>query len=136
METTTMRRGTAALRSRWTLPLFCLILGGAFLAAQWAGGDLGDGLVSLAIMSAVGLLFLVGGRWDAIRQLRADTQDERGAQIDLKATAFAGMVVITVVIAGFLVEMARGEDGSPYTQIGTIGGVAYIVALIVLRRRS
>lgn len=136
METRTTRRGPAALRSRWTLPVVSLVLGAAILAAQAAGGDLGGGLVSFAIMVALGVLFLAGGRWDAVRQLRADTRDERGARIDLHATAFAGMVVIAAVIVGFLIELARGGDGSPYAQIGALGGVAYIAALIVLRRRS
>jgi Na+/H+ antiporter NhaD/arsenite permease-like protein len=135
METTTMRSGPAALRSRWTLPVFCLLIGAAFLVAQWIGGDLGGGLVSLAIMAAVGALFLLGGRWDAIRQLRADTQDERGAAIDLRATAFAGIVVIVLVIVGFVATVARGEDPTPYALIGAAGGAAYVAALAWLRRR-
>jgi multisubunit Na+/H+ antiporter MnhB subunit len=132
----TVRSGPAALRSRWTLPAFSVLLGLAILVAQWIGGDPGGGLVSLAIMTAFGALFLFGARWDAIRQLRADTQDERGAAIDLRATAFAGLVVIAVVIGGFIVQLARGVDPSPFTWLGAIGGVAYIAALIVLRRRS
>ena len=71
--------------------------------------------ISLGIMLALGLVFLLGSRWDLIRQLRADTQDERGAAIDLRATAFAGVVVISAVIVGFMVDLARGGDGSPYT---------------------
>jgi hypothetical protein len=135
MESTTMRSGPAVLRSRWTLPVFCLLLGAVLLAAQWIGGDLAGGLVSFAIMAAVGALFLFGARWDAIRQLRADTQDERGAAIDLRATAFAGIVVVSVVIIGFVAALARGEDPSPYAQIGAVGGVSYVAALAWLRRR-
>jgi hypothetical protein len=34
------------------------------------------------------------------------------------------MVVITVIIGAFLVEMARGEDGSAFAALGAIAGVA------------
>jgi multisubunit Na+/H+ antiporter MnhB subunit len=136
METTTMRDRPAVLRSRWTLPGTALALGVVFLIAQWIGDDPVGGLISLGIMAAVGLVFLLGARWDAVRQLRADTQDERGAAIDLRATAFAGLVVIVAVIAGFVVEVAQGDDPSPYVWIGALGGVAYIAALAWLRRRS
>lgn len=136
METTTLRDGPAVLRSRWTLPGVALALGVVFLIAQWIGGDPVGGLISLGIMAGVGLVFLLGARWDAMRQLRADTQDERGAAIDLRATAFAGVAVIVAVIAGFVVEVAQGDDPRPYVWIGALGGVAYIAALAWLRRRS
>jgi hypothetical protein len=56
--------------------------------------------------------------------------------IDLRATALAGLVVITAVIVGFIVEVARGHDGSPYTWIGALGGVAYLIGLLIGRWRS
>lgn len=133
---TTMGKGHGALRSRWTLPGVCLAIGLGYLFSQGIGGDWGGGAISLGIMLALGLVFLLGSRWDLIRQLRADTRDERGAAIDLRATAFAGIVVISALILGFMVDLARGGDGSPYALIGAIGGVSYVAALVVLRRRT
>ena len=46
--------------------------------------------------------------------------------IDLRAVAYTGMVLITFIIGGFLYEVARGEDGNPYTLMGAIGGLAYV----------
>ncbi len=40
----------------------------------WIGGDPGGGLVSLAIMTAFGALFLFGGRSETIRGLRGDAR--------------------------------------------------------------
>jgi hypothetical protein len=40
------------------------------------------------------------------------------------------------VIGAWLYEVANGEDGSPYSQLGAIAGVAYVIAVAVLRRRS
>jgi hypothetical protein len=68
--------------------------------------------------------------------LRGDGRDERFRQIDVHATACAGMAVITAVIVAFVVELARGQDGSPYAWLGAIGGVAYLVAVVVLRLRG
>ena len=123
-------------RSRWFLPLFALALGGVVFGAQAIGGHLGSGLVSLAIMAFAGAVFLFGGRSETIRGLRGDGRDERFQRIDIHATAFAGTVVIAAVIVGFLVEMAHGHDGSPYTWLGALGGIAYLAAIVVMRLRG
>jgi len=68
--------------------------------------------------------------------LRGDGRDERFRQIDVVATAIAGLVVITAIIVAFLVEVARGHDGSPYAWLGAIGGIAYLIAIAVLRFRG
>ena len=65
------------MRTRWFLPAFCVALGGVVLAAQWAGGSLGSGLVSFGIMAAFGAAILLGGRSETVRGLRGDGRDER-----------------------------------------------------------
>jgi hypothetical protein len=126
----------ALCRSKWFLPLFALALGGMMFGAQAIGGHPGSGLVSLGILAFTGAIFLFGGRSETIRGLRGDGRDERFQRIDIHATAFAGTVVITAVIAGFVVEMARGHDGNPYTWLGAVGGVAYLAALVLMRLRG
>jgi len=37
---------------------------------------------------------------------------------------------------GVIVEVARGQDGRPYSWLGAIGGLAYLAAIIVLRIRG
>lgn len=123
-------------RSRWFLPLFAVALGVVMFAAQWIGGDPVDGLGSLGIMSAFGALVLFGGRSETIRGLRGDGRDERFRQIDIHATAIAGLAVITAIIIAFLIELAHGHNGSPYAWLGAVGGLAYLVAIVVLRLRG
>jgi hypothetical protein len=111
------------VRSKWFVPLLSVALGLVIFGAQWIGGDPGSGLVSLAIMAAFGALILFGGRSETIRGLRGDGRDERFRQIDIHATALAGLAVILAVIIAFIVELARGHNGSPYDWLGAIGGL-------------
>ena len=110
-------------------------IGGAMLAAAWASGRPGMGLSMLGVMDATALVFLLGGRSETIRGLRGDGRDERFAAIDRDATALSGIAVVTAIIAAFIVEIARGGDGQPYSWLGAVGGVAYLVAVVVLRLR-
>jgi hypothetical protein len=123
-------------RSRWWMPAFSLFLGLLMLSAFWIGDEPGMGFAALGIMVALGALFLFGGRSETLRGLGGPGRDERWAMIDVHATALAGSVVIAVIIAAFLVEVASGHDGSPYAQLGAVGGLAYVIAVVVLRARS
>jgi hypothetical protein len=129
-------RSQALMRSRWFMPLFCLGLGGGVLVASWLGGQLGAGLVSLAVLGGFGLLFLlVGSRSETLRGLTTG-RDERFAQIDLKATAVAGLAVLLTVIVSWLVQVAQGHSGSPYASLAAIGGLAYVLAIAFFRWRG
>lgn len=123
-------------RSKWSVPLLAVSMGLIIFAAQWIGGSLAGGLVSLAILTGAGILVLVSGRSETIRGLRGDGRDERFAQIDLQATAAAGLAVIIAIIIAFVVEVARGHSGAPFTWLGAIAGLAYLLSVVTLRRRG
>jgi hypothetical protein len=126
----------AVMRSKWFMPLFCLALGVIVLVASWLGGQPGAGLVSLAWLAGAGLFFLlVTGRSETIRGLTTG-RDERFAQIDLKATAVAGLALVTAVIVAWLVQVAQGHSGSPYDWLAAIGGLAYLLAVAFFRWRG
>ena len=114
METTVHR----VFRSRWWMPAFSVSLGVATL------------------MTALGAVFLFGGRSETISGLGGPGRDERWESIDMRATAATGLLLITVVIGAWLWEIAQGHDGSPYSQLGAVAGIGYILAVAVLRRRS
>ena len=123
-------------RSRFTVPVFAVLLGIALLAVESYAGDVRGGLISLGIMSAAGAVLLFGGRSETIRGLRGDGRDERWAMIDLRATAIAGFAIIIAIIVMFMVELGRGQNGSPYAQLGALGAAAYIAAIVLGRFRS
>jgi hypothetical protein len=124
------------MRSKWFLPLFALGLGVVVLAASWVGGSLSSGLISLAIIAGFALFILLAGRSETIRGLRGDGRDERFAQIDLQATAAAGLVLIVTLIVAWLVEIAQGHSGSPFTWLCAIGGLSYLLAVAFFRWRG
>jgi hypothetical protein len=120
---------------RWFLAAFSLVLGAACLAAFWIGGNPGQGLFSFAVIGGLGVASLVLGRSELVRGVRGDGRDEYWAALDRDASLFAGLFLITLVIAMCCWEWAHGRSGSPYTQLGAVSGLAYILALVGLRLR-
>jgi len=127
---------TALHRTKWFLPAFALCLGAIMLAVFWVGGKRDDGIRALLLMAALSLVFLFGGRSDLIRGLRGDGRDEYWERLDTHATALAGMVAITAIVVMCFWEWSHGRDGSPYSQLGALTGVAYVLAIAFLRWRS
>jgi len=123
-------------RSRWWMPGFSLFLGAIMLVAFTIGDNVGQGLISLGIMAVLAAIFAFGRRSETLQGIGGPGRDERWAMIDLRASALAGFVLITVVIGAWLYEIANGEDGEPYTQLGAVAGVAYVIALAVGRARG
>lgn len=133
---TVRTRCEAVMRSKWFMPLFCLGLGVVVFVPSWLGGHPGEGLISLAVLAGFGLLLLLlAMRSETIRGLTFG-RDERFAQIDLRATAVAGLAVIMALIVAWLVTVARGHTGSPYDWLLAIGGLAYIAAVAFFRWRG
>ena len=129
-------RSRSFVCSKWWLPTLSLGLGVVVLAAGWLGGQLSVGLIGLAVMGGFGLLLLlVTGHSETVRGLSIG-RDERFAQIDLRATAVTGWVLVVAVIVAWLVEIARGHSGQPYEWLGAIGGLAYLAAVAYFRWRG
>ena len=123
-------------RSKWFLPAFSLVLGLIMQAVSWLGGSPVQGVISLAVLAAFGLVILLAGRSETVRGLRGDGRDERFAQIDLQATALSGLAVIVALIVAWLVATARGQSGSPYGWLLAIAGLTYLLAVAWFRWRG
>ena len=124
------------IRSRWFMLAFSVALGGVVLLASWLGGSLASGLIGLAVLTGFGLFISLASGSETIRGLRGDGRDERFALMDLRATAITGHVLIIAVVTGFLVETARGHSGNPFTWLGAIAGLTYILAVAYFRWRG
>jgi hypothetical protein len=75
------------------------------------------------------------GHSETLRGLTTN-RDERFVQIDLKATALAGLALIIAVIVAWLVQVAQGHSGSPYDWLAAVAGVAYLLAVAFFRWRG
>ena len=123
-------------KTQLTTPLLAVAIGVAYLVGGILGDNLVFGVAGFAIMAVVAAgLWLLRGRSETVKGL-LDHRDERINVMELRATAFAGVVLIVVAIGAFVVEVARGRDGSPYSLLGAVGGLAYITALCAQRVRS
>jgi multisubunit Na+/H+ antiporter MnhB subunit len=121
---------------RWVTPVVGLAIGVAYLIAGLMSGNPAGGIQGFAIMALVVVgMVLASRRSETVKGL-LDHQDERIATIDLKATAFAGGVIIVAILVAFVVELAQGQDGAPYSWLGALGGISYVAAVITLRLRS
>jgi hypothetical protein len=123
------------MRSRYFMPLFSLFLGAIIFAAFAIGDDVTSGVYSFLMFVGIAALFFFARRSETLQGLGGPGRDERWALIDLSATALTGIVLITVIIGAWLYEIANGKDGSPYSQLGAVAGVTYILAVAILRAR-
>lgn len=134
-----MPESKPARRRLWRgplLPVWSLTLGVLFLAANAIGGNLAWGLLSLGLFVAFAAVFYFGAGNETIGGLAAPGRDERWAMINERARAFAGTVVILILIGAWLYELANGQNGSPYAEVMGGGVIAFFVAALWLRFRS
>ena len=131
-----MQITTKTSRAYWITPATGVVIGLVYLIAFSIGGQPGNGLIGLGIMLAFSVaIALLGRRSETVRGI-LDHRDERLAGIDLRATAVTAIGMILAVLAGFVIEVARGHDGESFALIGAVGGVTYLGAVGYFRLRG
>jgi hypothetical protein len=131
-----MQTTTKTSRKYLATPIFGVAMGVVYLVALSVAGDPVDGVIAFAVMVAFsGALLLARRRSETVKGL-LDRRDERISAIDLRATAITALVLIAVILVAFVVQLARGQSGWPYSMLGFVGGVTYVVAVICLRVRG
>lgn len=121
--------------SRWVVPGVAVLIGVAYLVAGLASGDTAFGIGGLALMTGLAVVMAVAARFSETAKGLLDRRDERINAIDRDASLVAGMTVLLAALVMFVVEVARGQDGSPYYQLAALGGVAYVLSLLWYRWR-
>jgi hypothetical protein len=123
--------------ARWRMPALGVLLGVLLFVASGIGGQPLLGAGAFAVMAVYsGILVVFGSRNETMGVLAGRPVDERYASFDVIATAAAGTVAIVVAIVGFLWAIAHGESGNDFAVVAASAGVAYLVALLWLRRRG
>jgi hypothetical protein len=127
---------TSHFRGWLLVPAIYISLGIIILVAQAVDGHAAAGFGWFLVMLAIGAVYTLGGRFEVIRQARGDFADERDASINRRAMATTGTVLVIVLTACMVFNLARGESPSPYSELTTVSGLAYLASLIALRYRS
>lgn len=116
--------------------MFGVSLGAVLGIAMGFGSGVAVGLGAFGgLVGYTALVVALGGRFEPMAVLSATNSDERRRQIDLKATAAVGRLLVVVLIAGAAWEMAHGSDG-PMVWLCAIGGAGYIAAVAYYSRRG
>jgi hypothetical protein len=122
--------------SAWLVPLVTFLLGAVILVAEAANDDVASGIAWFAVLSAIAAVLAFGGRFQAVREARGETEDERDAMINTQAMAATGTVLMVGLTGAIVYALLRGDDLVPYVPLAAAGGATYAVALLTLRRRS
>ena len=135
MPTTTNPTTPKTSRKYLATPIFGAAMGVVYLVALSIAGEPVFGVLALAVMVAFsGALLLARRRSETVKGLldhgRADQRHRPARDRDHRARADRGH---PDRLRG---ADRRGHSGWPYGLLGFVGGVAYVVAVIVLRVRG
>jgi Na+/melibiose symporter-like transporter len=123
---TLVRISNRKTTERFVTPILGIVFGLLFFVIYAVRGDWTSAVTSLAIMAVYSAVLLtLGRRSETIGLLGGDVPDERGRANSLRSLAFTGEVLILVVIAMFIWEVAHGRDGNPWAALGAIAGVSF-----------
>jgi hypothetical protein len=110
--------------------------GGGLAAATWVGGEHGFAIALVGFyVVAAGIAYLWSGGAGDVAAIMRVGGDERQRSLDRDATAIAGLVMVLAAIVGTIVQTARGDGPGGYGVLCAVGGIAYAVSLVALRRR-
>lgn len=122
---------------RGMVPALLLVLGAAVVIATWIGGQHSLALVLAAFyLICFAVAWVWAGRGGDVAALLRSSGDERQRQLDVRATAFAGVISLLFCLGGTVVDLARGGTGNPWASICAVGGASYALSLAYLRRRG
>jgi hypothetical protein len=114
-----------------------LLAGGvAIAAATWIGSDHGWAIAALAIYVVLAVIAYVWtGRSGDIAAVLRVGGDERQRGLDRDATAISGLAMSLLAIIGAIISIGRTGNPGVYGLFCVVGGVAYGLSLVELRRR-
>lgn len=121
---------------RWTVPAVSVGIGVAMCLAVGLNGTWWLGFLLLGIMVVYAAVLLLFRGTEAVALLGAEGEDERRRSLQTRAGYFSVNVVAVFVVAGFVIDLARGGDGMPWAAIAAVGGFSFMGGLAVLSRRG
>jgi hypothetical protein len=122
---------------RWSVFVLAVVLAAGLSMVFGLHGDVLMAVIGPVLLVGYAVGLLVFARRSETAALLSDQRaDERRKQIQLYAGAASFNVLVLVLVGGFVVQLARGQESGPFMWLGTIAGVAYIVAVVFFSRRG
>ena len=125
-------------RGRWLVFGICVAAGVAYFSIGLARHEIGFAIGGPLIMLGYGVMLLIFGRRSEIVGLLAGNgSDERRAQIQLRAVAATGQVLIVVLLGGALWTLATGSRyEGVFTALCAVGGLSFLASTAWYSRRG
>lgn len=120
----------------WVAPVLVASTAIPTFTAFWIGGNPRIGLAWSAVSLAFAAVLALGTRVDALRILAGVDDDERVRDIDRRALAAMGTVLVVALVACFLVSAIRGESGLVFGLLLLLAEVVRLASTAVLSRRG
>ncbi len=111
------------------------VAGTGIAIATWIGNGW-RGALSVEVVTVIATIayFVLGGRDSDVGALFGSRADERQATINTRATVLTAHVLVLVALGGVLVSIAVGSLVWPFLLFGVVGGVTYVIGLVVYQR--
>ena len=126
---------TMAMPWRVQLILMLVIAAATGIAIGIADSPLNGAVSAALVLAFVAALHYGRERFDVINVM-SGAGDERTRTLYSRATAFAGNVLITVIVAWWLVSGIAGEVNETLTVLAAVGGLAFVIGAIIVSRRG
>ena len=123
--------------NNWSVQVMgMLAIGVAATAVLWAADGFESAWPVAVIMAAFIAVVHFGRRRSNTLEVMSGTGDERVRTLYTKAVALAGTVMAFLLPGWWLVTVAQGDPNETLSVLSAIFGATFIVAIVVLARRS
>jgi hypothetical protein len=130
-------RWCGSTSGRYVVSGFCVAMAAVLVGVSVAHDQVADAIwFGVVLVGYAVLLFTLSGRSEAVALLASRDMDERRRRIDEFAGATTARLMALVLVGGFVVQIVRGADASPWAQLCGVFGLTYIGAILWARRRS
>ena len=113
-----------------------LLITAATTAVFWIAEGFDAALLVSALLLAFTAVVHFGRRHSNTLEVMSGTGDERVRSLYTRAVAFAGTVMAFLLPGWWLVTVAQGEADTTLSTLSAIFGLSFVVAIVVLARRS
>ncbi len=120
----------------WVAPALVAATAIPTFAAFWIGGNPRTGLAWAGVALALAALLALASRSDALRILAGLDDDERTRDVDRRASAAMGTVLVVALVVCFLGSAGRGESGLVFGVLLVLAEATRLVATAVVSRRG